>query len=152
MLKPLTTLIMLASTPFAYGQIDVTIPKANCLKAADIVTNKDLALFKQIYMPIKANDEQYLAFIQKIHDWAFVKNYSGINDFTIEGVRVFEHAKTSDNDTVKQSAQRWGHDTEVWVDYAFNSTNRTTNAPATKAGVCRFALQGDSWYMINLLK
>jgi hypothetical protein len=152
MLKPFVTLIILVSSPLAYGQIDVTIPKENCLKAVDIVTHKDLTLFKQIYMPIKASDNQYLAFIEKIHDWAFVSDYSGINDFKIEEVRVFEHAKTSDNNDVKTSALRWGHDTEVWVDYAFNSTNRTTDAPATKGGFCRFALLNDTWYMINLLK
>ncbi|TKB51566.1 hypothetical protein FCL40_03145 [Ferrimonas sediminicola] len=152
MLKPLAILTFLLASPQGFAQIDVTIPKEHCLKAVDIVANKDLTLMKQIYMPIEASDAQYRAFIQEIHDWAFVKDYSGINEFTTKGVKIFEHAKTSDNDYIRGSAQRWGHDTEVWVYYSFHSTNRTTNAPATKGGFCQFALLNDTWYMINLLK
>ncbi len=152
MLKPFLTLAILLSAPMAQAELDVSIPKQNCLTAVEVVTNQDIALLKTIYMPINATDKQYKDFVKKVHDWAFVKKYTGINEFTLGEVKVFENAKNSDNYRVKSAAQRWGHDLEVWVGYSFKSTNRSTNAGAGKGGFCRFAWLDNSWYMINLLK
>ena len=102
-------------------------------------------------MPLNVTEQQYKQFIKKKHDWAFVKRYTGINEFTLGKVTVFENAKNSKNNKVQRSALRWGHDLEVWVKYAFESTNRTTNAPATNGGFCRFAMLDNTWYMVNLL-
>lgn len=151
MLKPLLTTAFLAVAPTALGQIDVSIPKANCVKAEAVVKNKDLALLKSIYLRVDVPDSEYEALIKEVHDWAYVKDYAGIKDFVIEDVKVFNNAKHSENYVVKSSAERWGHDVEVWVQYSFESINRDTNSEATKGGHCRFALLNDNWYMINLL-
>lgn len=152
MLKPFITITAITLSSYAHAAIDVAIPKENCLKAVEVVKNKDLALLKSIYLPVDVPDSEYEALIKEAHDWAYVKDYSGINDFVIEDVKVFNNAKHSENYVVKISAERWGHDVEVWVQYSFESMNRDTNSEATIGGHCRFALLNDNWYMINLLK
>lgn len=152
MLKPFMTITAITLSPYAQATIDVSIPKANCVKAEAVVKNKDLALLKSIYLPVDVPDSEYEALIKEVHDWAYVKSYRGINDFMIDDVKVFNDAKRSDNYLVKSSAERRGHDVEVWVEYSFKSMNRDTNAKATKGGYCKFALLHNNWYMINLLQ
>lgn len=152
MLKPFITITAITLSSYAHATIDVAIPKENCLKAVEVVKNKDVELLKSIYIPIDATNYQYQAFVNEIYDWAYVKNYNGINEFTIQDVKVFDNAKQSDNYVVKTSSDRHGHNVEIWVRYSFESINRTTNADATKGGYCKFALLDNKWYMINLLK
>jgi len=151
MFKPFLTLAILLSAPLVQAELDVSIPKKNCLKVAEVVRNQDVVLLKSMYMPLNVTEQQYKEFIKKKYDWAFVNSYTGINEFTLGEVTVFENAKNSKNNTVQRSALRWGHDLEVWVKYAFESTNRNTNAPATNGGFCRFAMLDNTWYMVNLL-
>ncbi|MEC8328408.1 MAG: hypothetical protein VX100_20295 [Pseudomonadota bacterium] len=152
MLKPFITITAITLSSYVHATIDVSIPKENCLKAVEIVKNKDVELMKSIYIPLDVPDSDLKKAINKVHDWVYLKSYSGVNNFIVHDVRVFENAKQSDNYVVKSSAQRRGHDVEVWVRYSFETIDRTTNAEATRGGHCKFALLDNKWYMINLLK
>ncbi|QYJ76087.1 MULTISPECIES: hypothetical protein [Shewanella] len=148
----LTLITALASSAAVAQDAEFPVLRENCKKAVDIVTNKDLALMKELFLPLDMPDSMYMAHIEKIHHWAFVKPYTGINNFSIDGVRWFENAQQSENETVQGEAVDRGLEEVVWVTYSFDSTDSRSGKSTVRTSHCQFGLKEGKWYMYNLLK
>ncbi|NKF49364.1 hypothetical protein G3R49_02055 [Shewanella sp. WXL01] len=135
------------------NQMDLSIPKQLCSRSGDIVTNKDVALFKQVFVATPATDKQVEGHLSKLYKKYFVTDYRGINDFRlVEGEHFgFVDAKNSSNDSVKDSASRRDYDTVVWIRYEFDTQNTKTDHIIAKGGRCEVAKFDNQWRVIKLL-
>ncbi|GIU45207.1 hypothetical protein TUM4438_18160 [Shewanella sairae] len=133
--------------------IDISIPKENCIKAAEVVINQDVELFKALFIPNPATDAQVAQLLKTKHDKYFKKRYTGISNFRLSNAYdyYYEDAKNSINDVVSSEAKSKGYDEEVWIGYTFDTTDPETNFDGEGGGYCRFAKVDEHWYMINLL-
>ncbi|MCL1066071.1 hypothetical protein L2735_04520 [Shewanella olleyana] len=133
--------------------VDVSIPKENCIKAAEVIINQDVELFKALFFPNPATDAQVVQHLKARHDEYFKKRYLGINNFRLNNAfdSYYVDAKNSKVHDVSSSAKSKGYDEEVWIGYTFDSTHPEGNTDAEAAGYCRFAKVDEHWYMLNLL-
>ncbi|WP_162618092.1 hypothetical protein [Shewanella halifaxensis] len=139
--------------PPILDNIDISIPKKNCIKAAEVVINQDVDLFKALFFPTPATDAQVTQHVKARYDRYFKKRYSGINNFRLDSSlnSYFDNAKKSEIHRVSSQAKSKNYDVEVWIGYAFDSTDPETNFDAEGGGYCRFAKVDEHWYMLNLL-
>lgn len=135
------------------NKMDLSVPKQLCSQSGDIVTNKDVALFKQVFAKTQATDKQVSEHLSKLYEKYFVKEYRGINNFRLleDEHYGFVDAKNSSNFSVSDSANRRGYDTVVWIGYEFDTQNTKTNHVIVKAGRCEVAKFENGWRVIRLL-
>ncbi|QFU24349.1 hypothetical protein FM038_020820 [Shewanella eurypsychrophilus] len=113
----------------AAKKIELSKPYLLCEKAAKVVINQDVALFREIFVETPATDEQVKAFLAEEHNKFFMKTYLGINNYQIKKGKewAFENAKNSKNYIVSSSAEQWGYDLELWVEYIFDTFDARNN-------------------------
>lgn len=134
-------------------KLDLSQPYSLCEKSANVVINQDVALFREIFVETPVNDEQVKAYLAEEHHKFFKKKYLGINNFRIDKGRewAFENAKNSSNYIVSSSAEKYGYDLELWINYKFDTFQTKDNRAHVAGGLCKLAYFQDKWQVISLL-
>lgn len=139
------------STASALPVAEQKVYEQICGQVPNIIATQDVEAFKRLSIPVPLEEDKYQQYLARQHRKYMVKSGSGFDKFQMIKLRVFKNAKNADNYTVQRSAQRFGHNTEVWLEVRIETKEPDSGKNKVRHTRCKFGDYDNQWRLINLL-